>query len=155
VNGYDKINNMSLRNKINQDIKQALKQGEKEKLEVLRFFNAQVKDKEIEGGRKDLKDKEVIKLINGQLKKLNESLGLFKKGNREELVKKTKIEIDILKKYLPEQLSDEELKKEIDIIVKENQNLPHSGALIGIAVKKLAGKADNQRISQLVQKART
>ena len=141
---------MSLRNKIQEDIKHALKEGSKKKVEVLRFLNAQIKDKEIEDKRKELTDEQVIRIINSQLKKSNESLELFEKRNREELAKKTETEIKILKKYLPEQLPDNELKKEIDIIIKENSNLPHPGALIGIAVKKLAGKADNKKISKLV-----
>lgn len=87
-----------------------------------------------------------------KLKKLEESLSFFEKGNRKELVQKTKAELIILKTYLPKQLSDEELEKEINKIIKDNPNLPHPGALIGIAVKKLAGKADNKRISQLVMK---
>ena len=143
---------MNLKNKIQQDITQALKKGEKEKLEVLRYLFAQIKDKELEKGRKELTDEEIVKLINGQIKKLEESLSFFEKGNRKELAQKTKGELIILKTYLPKQLSDEELEKEVDKIIKDNPDLPHPGALIGIAVKKLAGKADNKRISQLIVK---
>ncbi|GAI27255.1 unnamed protein product [marine sediment metagenome] len=143
---------MNLKNKIQQDITQSLKQGEKGKLEALRYLNAQIQNKELEKGRKKLTDEEVIKLINGQLKKLEEGLSFFEKGERKELAQKTKNEITILKTYLPKQLSDEELEKEIEKIIKENLNLPHPGALIGIAVKKLAGKADNKRVSELVMK---
>ena len=143
---------MNLKNKIQQDITQALKKGEKEKLEVLRYLFAQIKDKELEKRRKELTDEEIVKLINGQIKKLEESLSFFEKGNRKELAQKTKGELIILKTYLPKQLSDEELEKEVDKIIKDNPDLPHPGALIGIAVKKLAGKADNKRISQLIVK---
>jgi uncharacterized protein YqeY len=141
---------MNLKQKVQQNITQALKAGETNKLEVLRFLNAQIQNEEINQARKELTDEQVIKLINNQVKKLEEGIELFKKGGREELVKKNEEEIKILKEYLPEQLSDEELEKEIDQIIKDNPNLPHPGALIGIAVKKLAGRADNKRISQLI-----
>lgn len=143
---------MNLRDKIQSDIVQALKAGESRKLEVLRFLISQVKDEEINKGRKELTDEEVIRVVNGQIKKLEEGIEMFKKGNREELVKKNEEEVEMLKKYLPAQLSNEELEKEIDELVKTNPNLPHPGALIGMAVKKLAGKADSKRVSQLVMK---
>lgn len=143
---------MNLNNKIQADITQALKAGESRKLEVLRFLNAQIKDQEINQGRKELTDEQIIKVINGQIKKLEEGIKLFKKGGREELAEKNLEEIEILKAYLPAQISDKELEKEIDQIIVDHPNPPHPGALIGIAVKKLAGKADNKRISQLVMK---
>ena len=143
---------MKLQEKIKTDIKKALKAGNQAKLEILRFLNAQLYDKHVEKGKKELTDEEVLGVINGQLKKLEESLGFAKKGNREELIKKAEAEIKILKEYLPEQMSDEELEKEIDKIIEENPKVPHPGALIGIAVKKLSGKADNKRISGMVMR---
>ncbi len=141
---------MTIKAKILEEIKQALKEQNKDKLEVLRFLNAQIQNEEINQGKKELTDEQVIKVILSQIKNLEEGIELFKKGGREELVEKNQKEMGILKTYLPEQLSDEELEKEIEQIVKENPNLPHPGALIGIAVKKLAGKADNKRISELI-----
>lgn len=102
---------MGLKNKILADIRLALKRGEKEKLETLRFLIAQIYDRELEKGRKELTNEEVVILINGQIKKLEESLSFFEKGDRKELARKTKTEIIILKTYLPKQLSDEELGK--------------------------------------------
>jgi len=143
---------MGLKNKIQVNNTQALKAGNKEKLEALRYLNAQINDKEIAQGRKELTDEEIVKLINGQIKKLDESLSFFEKGGRKKLAEKTSSEITILKTYLPKQLSDEELEKEIEKIVKDNPNLPHPGALIGIAIKKLGAKADNKKISQITLK---
>lgn len=141
---------MNLRNQIQQDITQALKAGQAEKLEVLRFLNSQIKDEEIKAGHKELNDEAIIKIITGQVKKLEEGIGFFKKAGRKELVDKNEKEIAILKTYLPTQISDKKLEEEIDQLIKDNPNLPHPGALIGMAVKKLAGKADNKRISQLI-----
>jgi uncharacterized protein YqeY len=141
---------MILKNKIQQEIKQALKAGNQQKLEVLRFLNAQIINKEIEQGKKALTDEQIIKLIDSQIKKAEESLEFFQKAKREELIKKAQGEIKILKSYLPTQLSEEELEKEIEQIIKENPDIAQPGPLIGISVKKLSGKADNKRISQLV-----
>ena len=97
----DKIEKVKLRNKIQQDINQALKKGEKERLECLRFLWAQIQNQEIEQAKKPLTDEQLIKLINKQIKNLEESLSFFIKGKREDLIKKTKTEIEILKSYLP------------------------------------------------------
>ena len=141
-----------LKTKIQKDIKQAMKSGKKNELEVLRFFFAQVKDKEIDGKVSDLKDEQVIKLINSQLKKTKSTLNIFKEQNRQEDIKKAELEIKILSSYLPEQISDEELEKKIDEIIKDNPNPKNPGMLIGICVKALSGKADNQKIAEIVKK---
>ena len=143
---------MNLRNQIQQDINKALKKKEKQKLSILRFLNAQIQNKEIEKGRKKLADEEIIKLMRKQVKELKESLSFFEKGKREDLIKKTKTEIEILKTYLPQQLSDEQLEKEVEKIIKQNPSVPHQGTLIGICIKTLADQADNQRIAQIVAK---
>jgi uncharacterized protein YqeY len=142
---------MSLKVQIQKDIRSALKAKEGVRLSTLRFLNAQIQNAEIEKGRQELTDEEIIKLINSQIKKLKESLALFEKGKRNDLIKKTREEIKILKKFLPQQLSDEELAKEIQKIIDENPDFGHPGALIGLAIKKLAGRADNQRIAQIIK----
>lgn len=143
---------MNLRDKIQKDITIALKKQEKQKLEVLRFLNAQIQNKEIEKGRKKLQDEEVVRLINNQIEKLNESLSFFRQAKREDLIEKARKELEILKSYLPRQLSDEKLEKEIERIIQENPSISQPGALIGICVKTLAGKADNKRIAQMVMR---
>ena len=141
-----------LKAKIQEDIKQAMKSGEKSELEVLRFFSAQIKDKEIEGKISELSDEQVVKLLTSQLKKTRDSLNILKEQNRQEDIQKAELEIKVLSSYLPEQMPDEELERKIDEIVKENPNLPNPGMLIGICVKALSGKADNQKIAEIVKK---
>jgi len=141
---------MNLKLKIKTDINSALKKQAKKKLEVLRFLDAQIKNKEIEQGRRELTDQEILQLINQQIKKVRESLALFKRGGRKDLADKAQIELEILKSYLPVQLSDQDLEIEIDRLLKENPETDQPGKIIGLAVKKLAGRADNQRVAQLV-----
>jgi len=141
-----------LKAKIQENIKQAMKSGEKNKLEVLRFFFAQIKDKEIEDKISELPDIEVVKLLNSQLKKTKDSLILLKEQNRQEDIQKAELEIKVLSSYLPEQMPQEELERKINEIIKQNPNPKNSGMLIGICVKALSGKADNQRIAEIVKK---
>jgi len=104
----------SLEEVIFNDMKEALKGKEKLKLSTLRMIRAEIKNAEI--SKKDkLTEDEVIRIIAHNLKKLEESLDIFTKGQRPELADKAKKEIEIVKKYLPEQLSEEEVGK----IVKE------------------------------------
>lgn len=143
---------MSIKTKILSDLKQALKQGEKAKLDNLRYLNAQIQEKEIEKGKKELTDEELISLIVNQIKKLKESLSHFEKAKRDDLTSKTEEEIKILKAYLPSQLSDEELEKEIENIINQNPSILQPGPMIGICIKALSGRADNKKISQMVSK---
>jgi len=105
---------LSLEEIIFNDMKKALKENEKLKLSTLRLIRAAIKNAEI--SKKDkLTEDEVIGIVSRNLKKLEESLDMFTKGQRPELAEKAKKEIEIVKKYLPEQLSEEEVEK----IVKE------------------------------------
>ena len=143
---------MTLKNNITNAANQALKAGQKEKTTTLRFLLAQIKNEEISKKHQELTDKEITKLINQQVKKLNESIQLFKQGQREDLIKKAKNEIKILSVYLPEQISDKELEEEIEKIILNNPNLPHPGAVIGLAVGSIGERASNQRIAQIIKK---
>lgn len=141
---------MILKNRLQQDIIQAQKDQDSQKLSVLRFLFAEVKNLEIDKKRQELTDQEIQSLISGQIKKLNEDILFFEKGNRRDLIDKAKAEITILTGYLPRQLSDEELEKTINQIIAENKEINFPGALIGIAVKKIGGQADSNRIAQLI-----
>jgi len=141
-----------IKNTIQTDVITAMKAKDPKKLEVLRYLSAQIKNAEVDSDHKELIDDQVIKIISGMIKKLNESLEAFQKANRTDLIEKTKYEIGILSGYLPEQIADADLEKEIDALINANPNVINPGQLIGMCVKKLAGKADNARIAQFVQK---
>jgi len=143
---------MSLKTTLQEDLKTALKSGDQEKTGIIRFLFSQIQNAEIDQAKKELTDEQLIKLIQKQVKKTNDSLEMFKKGQREDLVTKAETEIKILKSYLPEQISDEELSKAIDDIIDQNENLKDNlGALIGKAVGQLKDRADGSRIAQMVR----
>lgn len=130
----------------------ALKAGEKEKLTTLRYILAQIKNKEIDK-MADLSEEEEISVMRKIAKELKESIEAFQKGARNDLVAQSQTQLDLVNAYLPQEISDEELKKEIEKIISLNQEVYNKNqkAIIGIAVKKLKTKAEPARIIQILQ----
>ena len=141
-----------LKQKLQADSDAALKAGEKEKLSVIRTILSDIKNKEIDK-HDDLTDDEIISIFQSQIKKLQESVELFKKGDRMDLVADYEGQVAIMKDYFPAEISDEELEAALkQLYEKHKDTLAHPNALIGIAVKELAGKASGGRISTMMSK---
>jgi len=140
-----------LKQKLQEDQIIALKSGDHDKLNIIRFIISQIKNKEIEK-RGELSDDEVILVLKKIAKELNESISAFEKGNRQDLVEENKKQLAIISQYLPQEISDEELKKEIKRIIQENQDLYQKNpkAIIGICIKQLKSKADSSRIIKIL-----
>ncbi len=104
--------------------------------------------------RKELSDEDIIKIIQKSVKQREESAGQYKDAGREDLYEKEIKEAQILKSYLPKQLSDEELEVELKKIIEEvgATSLKDMGKIMGVATKKLASVADGKRINQTVKK---
>lgn len=127
----------------------ALKKGDKERVTVLRFLTSQIKYKEINSG-KDATDDDTVHILRGEIKKLNESIVMFAKGNRNDLVDKNKKEIEIIKEFLPADLPDVEINKIIDDIIGKSELGVHPGKIIGLTISETKGKADPGKIAMLV-----
>ena len=110
---------MSLKERLMADLKDAMKNKDKLRKDVITMVRAAIKQKEVDE-RVELDDSDILDIISKQLKEKKSSIDEFKKGNREDLVKQTNDEIEILLKYLPEQLSDEELKEFEQYIIEED-----------------------------------
>ncbi len=143
---------MSLEEKILDDMKQAMKSNEKSRLSTIRMIRTAVKNKEIDLRRK-LDDDEVLRVIQGMLRRSEESIEQFKAGGRADLVEKESKEVEILKSYLPQSLSQEEIVKIIDESIQETQasSLKDLGKVMKSVMPKLTGKADGKLINQLVK----
>lgn len=143
---------MSLEEKIAEEMKQAMKAGEKSRLSTIRMIRSSLKNKEIELRRR-LEDEDVIKVILGMVRKGEESLEQFQAGGRTDLVEKEKAEIEILKSFLPQPLSQEEILKIIDETIQETQasSLKDLGKVMKAVMPRLGGKADGKVINQLVK----
>ena len=138
--------------KLNKDMIEAMKAGEKEKLTVIRMVKAALKQEEIDH-KKEVNDDLLIDVVNKQIKMRKDSITEFEKGGRQDLIDATQREIDILMAYLPEQLSHEEVVKIIDEIFEEvkPESMKDMGKVMGPAQAKLKGKADMKEVSTIIR----
>jgi len=159
-----------LKEKIEEDFQKALKEKNEEEVSVLRVLRAEMVNKEKEKRyqkskenpelalgelekESQLTDEELVSLIASEVKKRKEAILGFEKGKREDLVEKEKKEIEILKRYLPEQLSEEEIKK----LVKETiqrlsaKSLKDMGRVMGEIMPKIKGRAEGEIVSKIVR----
>lgn len=129
------------------DMITALKTKDAQKLEMLRYIVAQIKNKEIDK-HSALTDEETMHVLRKIAKELKESIEAFKMGQRPDLADQSKNQLQIMQAYLPKEITDEELKNEIDKLVAANHELyeKNAKAIIGVAMRELKDKADPQRI---------
>lgn len=142
-----------LEDKILEDYKAAMLSKDKIKSSILSFLRADFSNFAIEKRKKKLDDPDVITIIKRQVKKHEDSIEQFKKGNRNDLVEKEQAELNILKSYLPEQLPEEELKKIIDEIVSSSgaTSIKDMGKVMKEVMAKVGDKADGKLISNIVK----
>ena len=139
---------MSIREQILADIKEAMKAKDEFKRDALRTLNAALKQVEVDQ-RIEMTDEVVLPLLQKEIKKRADSVELYLKGAREDLAKKEQSEIELIKAYLPAQLSDDELKEKIkSIIEKVGKNL---GAVMKMAKDEIGASAEAKRISVIAK----
>ena len=140
---------MSLRETINQDVKNAMKAKDTKKRDALRLLTSAFKQIEVDE-RKELSDEDIIKIIQTQVKRRNDAANQYKDAGRDDLMQIELDEIAYYEVYLPKQLSDEELEKEVKTIIEKTSasSMKDMGKVMGMASKELAGKADGKRISE-------
>lgn len=139
--------------KIDEDLKNAAKSKDTETVTVLRGLKSAIHNKEIEK-KKELSEDEVIEVLKAEAKQRKDSISEFKKGSRDDLVKKEEAELKIIEKYLPEMMADEEIeKKVIEAIKKTGASGPEDmGKVMGAVMSKLKGQADGNKVSAIVKK---
>ena len=143
---------MTLRENINNDIKEAMKSKDKETLAVLRMVKGSIQLEEI-SKKKELNDDDVIAVISKQIKTRKDANIEFEKGNRQDLIDKNNSEISILNRYMPEQLTSDEIEKIID---ENMQKLSVTTTKqMGILMKEISpllkGKADMGLVSNIIK----
>lgn len=141
-----------MQEQIYNDIVLAMRAGDKEKLAVLRMIKGAIQQHEKVTNEK-LNEQDVIQILNKQIKMRNESIVQFEKGNRQDLVEKTKAEIETINQYLPEQLSEEEIDKIIEqAFLGINPTCQRDiGPLMAVIVPQVKGRADMALINQKIQ----
>ena len=143
---------MSLEEKLVDEMKQAMKSNDKLRLSTIRMIRSAIKNKEIEQ-RKKLDDEDIFRVIQGMVRKSEESIEQFKAGGRMDLVEKEQKEVEIMRSFLPQPLSREEILRIIDQSIEETQasSLKDLGKVMKSVMPRLEGKADGKLINQLVK----
>lgn len=141
-----------LKQQIEEQIKNALKGGEELRLSTLRFLLSAIKNDEI-AKQREVTDEEVISVVRHQVKQRKESIEAFQKGGREELAEKERQELEILNKFLPQQLSEEEVKKMVQETIAE---LPESerknfGKVMGVVMGRIKGQTEGNIVAKVVK----
>ena len=144
---------MSLLERLNNDMKQAMKNKEKDKLSVIRMLKAALQNEAIKLGNKELTEDEELTVLSRESKQRKDSLQEFSSAGREDLAEKIRTEIKYVELYLPQQLTEEEITN----IVKETiesvgaTSKAEMGKVMGALMPKVKGKADGALVNKLVQ----
>lgn len=143
---------MSIKDKLMGDLKESMKSHNKLRKDVITLVRSAIKQKEVDE-RVDLKDEDILDIISKQLKEKKSSIEEFKKGNREDLVKQTEDEIDILLEYLPKQLSQDELKVLVEEAIKKGNitSMKDIGKLMKTVMPLVKGKADGNAVNKIAR----
>jgi uncharacterized protein YqeY len=145
-----------LRDQINEALKKAMKAKDERRVSTLRLVNAALKNADIEArgqGKEALGDEAILGLLQKMIKQRQESIELYEKGGRKELAQHEREEVAIISAYLPQQMSDAEMKAAIDAVIKETgaASMKDMGKVIGALRAKYAGQMDFAKASGLVK----
>lgn len=143
---------MGLKEKLLQDMKEAMKARDKLRLSTIRMLNSLIKNAEIEK-RKNLTDGEITQLLMKYAKQRRESIEMYEKGGRQDLVDKEKTELRIVESYLPKQLTEAELKRLVkEAIESTGANSPKDiGKVMKYVMPKVEGKADGSAVNKIAR----
>ena len=143
---------MSLKAKITEDMKSALKAKQAQRLSAIRLLLAAIKQKEIDE-RIEITDADVLSIVEKQIKQRRDSITQYQAANRQDLVDGETFELNVLTTYMPKQLSDAEVGEEIARAIAETgaTGIPDMGKVMGLLKGRLAGRADMGKVSGLVR----
>jgi len=146
---------MDLRKQIPENLKEALRNKNALELSVLRMLQSAIRNKEIEikGGKETLNDDEIIEVIASEVKKCKEAANEYNKAERTDLADKEKAEIDILMRYMPKQMDENEIKEEVRRAIEEVQaeSIKDLGMVMKIMMPRIKGRADGSLVNKVVR----
>jgi uncharacterized protein YqeY len=144
---------MALTDEINEQIKTAMKSGDKVRLETLRSIRAGILEFEKSGTGREMTDDDAFKIINSGAKKRKDAIDQFEAAGRTEAAEKERLELGIIMEFLPTQMTEDEVRLAVsDIIAQLGASQPSDfGKVMGVAVKQMKGKADGGLIQTLVK----
>lgn len=141
---------MALWQKLNDDVKNALKQKNELLLSTLRMIISALKYEKIKLQKEELTDEDCLKILMSEAKKRRDSISAYEKGNRQDLADKEKAELILIEQYLPKQLSEAELRIKIEEIINNNPDLAF-GPLMGKVMAGVKGQADGKIVQQILK----
>ena len=143
---------MGLKERLNEEMKQAMKAKDKNRLSAIRMVRSAIQNKEI-NDRVELDDERVAEVIASQIKKRKDALEQLRKSNRADLVDAESVQIELLQQFLPEQLSEAEIEAAAVQAIEElgATSMRDMGKVMGKLVPQLRGRADNSLVSQIVR----
>ena len=148
---------MSLRNKIDEDYKQSIKNKDQQKIDTLRLIRSAIKDKDISSrtseNKEGINDSEILSLLLNLIKQRNDSIEQFQKAKRDDLIKNEKSEIEVIKYYLPQQKTQEETEKIINEIISSNnlESIKDMGKLMSIIKNDYTGEVDMGLVGKIAK----
>jgi uncharacterized protein len=147
------VNEMSLLERLNNDMKQAMKNKEKDKLSVIRMIKATLQNEAIKLGKQELSEEEELTVLSREMKQRKDSLHEFDKAGRSDLVEKLQQEITVVEIYMPKQLSEEEIADIVKqaIVDVDATSKADMGKVMSAIMPKVKGKADGSLVNKLVQ----
>jgi len=132
-------------------IKDAMRARDQFRLDTLRYLSAQLQNAQIDKGRDvALTEEEFLKIVQKIIKNSEEGIAQYRQGNREDLVEAEQAKVEIMKEFLPEQLSEAELKAIVERVQAENPGVA-MGPLTGLVMKEVAGQADGRQVSAMIR----
>lgn len=143
-----------MKEKIQSDLNQALKDRKEAEVSTLRLLLSEIHNQEI-AKQAELTEEDIIKVVQKEVKRRREAIEAYQKGKRDDLVAKEKQELEILNKYLPQQMSSQELETIIQSVIKETgaSGMSDFGKAMGAIMAKVRGRADGKAVSESVKKA--
>ena len=148
---------MSLRNKIDEDYKQSIKNKDQQKIDTLRLIRSAIKDKDISSrtseNKEGINDAEILSLLLNLIKQRKDSIEQFQKAKRDDLIKSEQNEIQVIKDYLPQQKTQEETEKIINEIISSNnlESIKDMGKLMSIIKNDYAGEVDMGLVGKIAK----
>jgi len=143
---------MSLKERLKADMKEAMKAKDKLKLSTIRMINSLIKNAEIEK-RGELSDEEIVQLLMKYAKQRRESIEMYEKGGRQDLVEKERAELEIVESYLPKQMSEEELREVVKRAIEETgaSSPKDLGKVMKAVMPKVKGRADGSLVNRIAR----
>lgn len=143
---------MSIRQTISDDMKTFMRAKDSARLGAIRLLQAAIKQKEVDE-RIELNNDQIFSVIQKMLKQRKDSIEAYQKASRQDLIDQEQLEIEVLSKYMPEPLSEEEINQYIEeaIVTTAASDMKDMGKVVGILKSKVAGRADMAEVSKLVR----